>query len=131
MCAMGPEPVRLEGRVPEEFREEQEERMMKRFEKMGLQIMNRGQAASMMQGDPIAGVLGDPHKRTAAAQLLGQAYLTAYNMVRHNREKVEQIAEVLVERREMHGDEVVEMLERARLEEPEIDLLSEDTWPKV
>jgi ATP-dependent Zn protease len=131
MCAMGPEPVSLEGRVPEEFREEQEEQMMERFERMGNQIMRRGQAGSMMQGDPIGAVLSDPAKRKAAAQLLGQAYLTAYNLVRHNQEKVERIAEVLVERREMHGDEVVELLERARLEEPEIDLLKQDVWPRV
>jgi hypothetical protein len=49
----------------------------------------------------------------------------------HNQDKVEQIAEVLIERREMHGDEVLELLERARLKAPEIDLLDEAAWPKV
>jgi ATP-dependent Zn protease len=73
----------------------------------------------------------DGDKRQAAAQILGQAYVTAFNLIRHNQEKVEQIAEVLVERREMHGDEVLEMLDRARLEEPQIDLLDENAWPKV
>jgi ATP-dependent Zn protease len=131
MCAMSPEPVNFKGRVPEEFREEHEERVMKRFETIGLQIMRRGQGGNLMAADPIAGVLGDPHKRTAAAQLLGQAYVTAYHLIRHNQEQVEQIAEVLIERREMHGDEVVELLERARLREPEIDLLDEEAWPKV
>jgi ATP-dependent Zn protease len=131
MCAMGPEPVRLDGRVPEEFREEQEEQIMKRFEKIGLQIMRRGQGGSMMASDPIAAVLGDGDKRRAAAQLLGQAYVTAFHLVRRNREQVEQIAEVLIERRELHGDEVVELLERARLQEPTIDLLDEAAWPKV
>jgi ATP-dependent Zn protease len=131
MCAMGPEPVRLEGRVPEEFREEQEQQIMKRFEKIGLQIMNRGQAGGMMEANPIGGVLGDPDKRRAAAQLLGQAYVTAFHLVRKNKDKVEQIAEVLIERRELHGDEVVELLERARLREPEIDLLDQEAWPKV
>jgi cell division protease FtsH len=48
-----------------------------------------------------------------------------------NKDKVEQIAEVLVERREMHGDEVVELLDRAQLKVPEIDLLDEAAWPKV
>jgi ATP-dependent Zn protease len=131
MCAMAPEPADFKGRVPEEFREEQEERIMKRFERIGTQIMNRAQTGSMMHADPVGGVLADPDKRRAAAQLLGQAYLTAYNLIAHNQEKVEQIAEVLVERREMHGDEVVELLERARLEEPRIDLLDEKSWPKV
>jgi cell division protease FtsH len=131
MCAMGPEPVRLEGRVPEEFREEQEEEIMKRFEKIGVQIMRRGMGGSMFESNPIASVLSDRDKRTAAAQLLGQAYVTAYHLIRLNKDKIEQIAEVLVERRELHGDEVVELLERARLREPEIDLLDQEAWPKV
>jgi cell division protease FtsH len=131
MCAMSPEPVRLDGRVPEEFREEREERIMKRFEKIGVQIMRRGEGGSMMEANPVAAVLGDPDKRRAAAQLLGQAYVTAYNLIEHNQEKVEQIAEVLMERRELHGDEVIDLLERARLSEPEIDLLDESSWPKV
>jgi hypothetical protein len=92
--------------------------------------MNRS-GGGPFANDPLAGVLGDPDKRRAVAQLLGQAYLTAYNLVTHNREKVERIAEVLVERREMHGDEVVELLERAQLEQPDIDLLDEKAWPKV
>jgi hypothetical protein len=92
--------------------------------------MNRS-GGGMFANDPLAGVLGDPDKRAAVAQLLGQAYLTAYNLINHNRDKVEKIAEVLVERREMHGDEVVELLERAQLEQPNIDLLDEKTWPKV
>ena len=132
MSAMGPEPVRLEGRVPDEFRDEKEKELMERFEKIGLQIMRRGgMGGNMMAPDPITSVLGDHHKRTAAAQLLGQAYVTAHHVIAHNREKVEQIAEVLIERRELHGDEVVELLERARLEAPEIDLLDEAAWPKV
>jgi hypothetical protein len=36
-----------------------------------------------------------------------------------------------MERRELHGDEVIDLLERARLAEPEIDLLDESSWPKV
>lgn len=131
MCAMGPEPIDLTGRVPDEFREEQEQRIMDRFERIGVQIMNRAQTGGMMQTDAIGQILSDRDKRRAAAQLLGQAYVTAYNLVSHNRDKVERIAEVLVERREMHGDEVVELLERARLREPQIDLLDESSWPKV
>ena len=38
---------------------------------------------------------------------------------------------MLVERREMHGDEVVDLLDRARLRMPEIDLLDDATWPKM
>jgi ATP-dependent Zn protease len=131
MCAMAPEPVDLGGRVHEVEREEKTKEIMKRFEKIGSQIMNRAGSGSMLAHDPLDSVLGDQDKRRSVAILLGQAYVTAYNLVAHNKEKVEQIAEVLVERREMHGDEVVELLDRAKLQVPEIDLLDESAWPKV
>jgi hypothetical protein len=38
---------------------------------------------------------------------------------------------VLTERREMHGDEVVALLDAAELTEPEIDLLDERSWPRL
>ena len=84
-----------------------------------------------MQADPISSVLMDPMKRTAVAQLLGQAYVTAYNLVRNNREPVERIADALVERRELHGDEVVGLLDSVGLRKPQIDLLEPATWPKL
>ena len=36
-----------------------------------------------------------------------------------------------MERRELYGDEVIEVLESAKLEKPEVDLLDEESWPKV
>jgi ATP-dependent Zn protease len=76
-------------------------------------------------------VLGDRDKRQSAAQLLGQAYLTAYATVEANRESVEKVADVLVERKEMHGDEVVDLLNEVSLTKPQIRLLDESTWPRV
>ncbi len=84
-----------------------------------------------MVSDPIAAVLNDREKRRSAAQLLGQAYLTAYATVTANRDCVEHVADTLIERKEMHGDEVVELLNGAGLVKPEIDVLDEGTWPKV
>ena len=72
-----------------------------------------------------------PAKREAAAQILGQAYITAVCLVRHNREQVAQIAEVLVQRKELHGDEVVDVLDAAQLEPPVIDVNDESIWPKL
>jgi ATP-dependent Zn protease len=132
MCGMGPEPINLNGRRfdSEEQREEAEEAYMKRFERIGSQIMNR--AAGMREsGDPIAAVLSDPGKRRAAAQILGQAYITAVCLIRHNREQVLHIAETLIERRELHGDEVVRVLDAAQLEAPAIDLDDESIWPRL
>ena len=44
---------------------------------------------------------------------------------------VERVAEVLIERREMHGDEVVELLDSLELKVPETDLLEDAVWPRV
>src|SRR4029078_7067892 len=84
MAGMGPEPLDLRGRVPKELLDETEQRLMERFERIGLQIVNPASSGSAMQGDPIASVLSDPSKRRAAAQILGQAYITAACCVRHN-----------------------------------------------
>jgi ATP-dependent Zn protease len=130
-AGMGPEPLDLRGRVPKELLEETEQRIMDRFEKIGLQIMNRASAGSALQGDWIASSLGDPAKRRAAAQILGQAYITALCCVRHNREAVARIAEVLVQKKELYGDEVVDLLRESDLEAPVIDILDESIWPKL
>jgi cell division protease FtsH len=132
MCGMGAEPINLNGRrfATEEEREEAEERVMKRFERIGTQIMNRA-AGQREAGDPMASILGDPAKKVAAAQILGQAYITALCLIRHNREQTLRVAETLVERKELHGDEVVEVLDAAGLEAPYIDVNDETMWPKL
>jgi hypothetical protein len=109
-----------------------ERRVEKRFEEIGMRIMQRaGGAGGMLEQDPIAGVLSDPWKRSLAAQILGQAYLSAYHVVLQNREGAERVADVLVDRREVHGDEVTELLDACRLTKPAIDLLDEGSWPRL
>jgi hypothetical protein len=105
--------------------------MLKRFEMIGVQIMNRTSGGGPFAENPIAGVLADRDKRELAAQILGQAYVSAYNLVRLNREAVEKIADELVERREVFGDELVAILDGVGLEKPEVDLSQEDSWPKM
>jgi ATP-dependent Zn protease len=131
MWAMTPQPVDLDGRfATEEDEEAERQKIMDRFEKLGRQMMNRTQMGGPMQADPIGAVLGDPDKRRTAAQLLGQAYVTAYNLVRHNREAVARVADTLIERRELHGDEVTDLLDSVDLHKPEIDFLDPEAWPK-
>jgi cell division protease FtsH len=131
MSGMGPEPLDLRGRVSKERLPEVEKELMERFERIGLLIMNRARQSSAMDSDPIASVLGDPAKRSAAAQIIGQAYLTAVCCIRENREAVAAVAEALVQRKELYGDEVVELLEAADPRAPAIDVLDETIWPKV
>jgi ATP-dependent Zn protease len=128
---MGPTPVDLSDRIEnKERREEEEERLEKRFEKLGTQIMHRS-GGSMLNDDGVSGVLADGGKRRLAAALIGQAFVIAYNTIRHNREGTDYVASRLVSAGELYGDDVVQVLEDARLERPEIDLLDEDAWPVI
>jgi ATP-dependent Zn protease len=102
-----------------------------RLEEIGNRIMNRASSGSAMMHDPIGNILSSNSKRAAIAQLLGQAYVTAYTLMAQNRSSLEQIADTLVERKEMHGDEVIDLLASVGLKRPEIDLTDDTTWPKV
>jgi hypothetical protein len=48
-----------------------------------------------------------------------------------NKDKIQKIADELIARREIYGDELVELLERAKLEPPTIDYTDDATWPRI
>ncbi|HSC92691.1 MAG TPA: AAA family ATPase [Gaiellaceae bacterium] len=129
-AAMGPEPIDVTP-MDDESEEQARERVMKRFERIGTQIMNRTSSGGPFDQNPIGGVLGDPSKRAMAAQILGQAYVLAHNLVRENRDAVQAIADELIDRKEIFGDDLVALLDRQELRRPAIDYSSEDAWPKV
>jgi cell division protease FtsH len=136
-CGMAPENPQDNGRsngtVVRRTRaaETKKDEIMERFEKIGVQIMNRTGNGGALGSDPLSGVLGDPDKRRLAAQLLGQAYVSAYALISHNKKAVEQIADALIEKKELFGDELVEILENAKLKIPTIDLKQAKAWPAV
>ncbi len=131
VSAMAPERVDLDGKFTRRSEEDEaREKIMKRFEALGTGIMNRAQGGAQT-GDYLGAVLMDPHKRAAASQIIGQAFVIAWNFVDQNKAAVESVAETLIERKEMHGDEVVEMLDEVGLVKPLIDLTEERSWPKV
>jgi ATP-dependent Zn protease len=131
-AGMGPQRIQFNGRFDDEAEEAKaRRRVMRKFEEIGTQLMNRASSGSQLNGAPIANVLGDPFKRAMVAQLLGQAFVTAYWLVEANREAVERIADTLLERREMFGDEVVELLDSVHLTVPDVDVLDESRWPKL
>ena len=99
---------------------------MRRFQRIGTQIVNRTGAGQME-----AGVLRDPSQRAMVEQLLGQAYLAAHHLIEANRGAVERIADELVARRELYGDEVLELLDRQELKLPELDLTRDEAWPRL
>jgi ATP-dependent Zn protease len=132
-CAMAPERLELtDGFTPKRGQSEDDvrEEIAKKYERIGIQIMNRAGGGNH-QHDPMASVLGDPAKRAMAAQLLGQAYVAAHQLIEHNKPGVEQVADVLVEKRELHGDEILGLLESAKLEIPQSDPMNEESWPKL
>ncbi len=131
-CAMAPERIQFadgfkppRGKTEDEVREE----IRLKYQRIGDQIMNRSSGG--IHGDPLAGVMGDPSKRGMAAQLLGQAYVAAHQLIEHNRDGVEKVADTLVERRELHGDEIVNLLDSVKLEIPAADPLKDESWPKL
>jgi ATP-dependent Zn protease len=126
--AMGADPVHISGSL--EF-DEDVEAVMKRLERIGSAIMNRSGGSGLMGENPVASVLGSADKRRAAAQVLGQAYVTAYALMAANRDALERIADALVERKELHGDEVGALLDSVGLRRPQLDLMDASTWPAV
>jgi cell division protease FtsH len=124
-AGMGPESLDLGDRSDAM----EEERVLKRFEEIGLKLMNR--TGSIQDHDVAASVLMDRDKRSLAAQLVGQAYVTAHNFVRQNQKGIEKIADEVVARKEIYGDDLVELLDGAKLQPANIDLLEEKTWPTL
>ena len=127
-CAMAPEPVSANG---VRKKDEETKRMVEeRLRKIGTQIMMRA-GSSPMHGDQIASVTGDRDKRMLVTQFLGEAFVTAYHLIQHNKEQVEKVAEAIIDKREVYGNELLELLDEAKLEVPEVDLTKEEAWPRI
>ncbi len=104
---------------------------MKRFERIGRTLMNRTRGSADFHADPIAAILRDPFKQAVAAQILGQAYVIAVNLVVSNKAAVDEIAAHLAEKRELFGDELIELLDAKDLVKPELDYTKDETWPRM
>jgi ATP-dependent Zn protease len=126
-AGMGPEPLDVDERLDAK----DEAAVLRRFEEIGLQLMNRTGGGGPFAHDPVASVLSDRDKRRTAAQIVGQAYVTAHNLVLHNRTGIERIADQVVARREIYGDELLDLLNESKLKAPRVDLLEEASWPML
>jgi hypothetical protein len=104
---------------------------MKRFEDIGVRLLNRTNGGGPMAADPISSVLGDPRKRVYAAQFLGEAFVTAYNLIRINKDKIEHVADTVIEKKEIYGDDLVRLLDAEKFARPEIDWTAPETWPNL
>jgi ATP-dependent Zn protease len=131
-AGMGPQWIELNGfKFADETEKESRKRIMRHFEEIGLQLMNRTRGSADFGGDPIASVLQDPSKRALAAQILGQAYVTAENFIAANKDAVERIADAVIEKQELYGDDLRRLLDEQHLQRPEIDWTKDETWPQM
>ena len=134
MAGMAPDRIELNGSLPsDEARAEARERISRRFQEIGGQLMNRSGAGGPgdVQHNPLGAVFADRQKRELATEILGQAYVKAYNLIRANKEGVERIADELIERKDLYGNELVALLDSVDLKKPEVDLTEEETWPNL
>jgi hypothetical protein len=127
---MAPAPIDLSDRIADrEEREKEEQRVLARFEKLGYQLMHR--SGSSLDSAPYAASMGDTEKRRLVAGLIGQSFVIAWNTIRLNRAGTEYVADRLIEAGELYGDDVVGLLDGARLNKPVIDVLDEASWPMI
>jgi len=118
-------------RVPDVGSPDAEREVMARYEALGTRLMNRAYEPQGDRSSAISATLDDDAKRAMVAQFLGQAFATAYWFVHHNRDATARVADALVERREMYGDEVVGLLDSLSLSIPDIDPRDEAQWPRI
>ena len=57
--------------------------------------------------------------------------MNAYQLILQNKDSIERFADTLVVRRELYGDELIELLNSVGLKEPVVDLEKVETWPTL
>jgi cell division protease FtsH len=130
-CGMAPPRPDLNGGFKKaEDADEAVKAIKDKCRRIGTQVMLRS-GAGAMHDDQSRAVFGDPDKRALATEFLGLAFIAAYHLVDHNKEKVERIAETVIQRKELYGNELVKLLDDAKLEIPTVDLTKDEAWPKI
>ena len=118
-AGMAPMPIDLKGKTfPNEDEEKSKQRVRRRFEDIGMRLVSWG--ATLPQGQ---------RKNAYAAQILGEAFTTAYNAIRVNKDAVDFIADTVLEKQEIFGDELMHLLNSQNLIKPDIDWTAEESWP--
>ena len=122
-AGMSPLPIDLHGKTfADETEEQTRERILKRLEDIGSRLMNRTSAGWE--------ALGDPRKRAYAAQFIGEAFVIAYNLILDNKDQIEAVANAVIEKKEIYGDDLVGLLDAQKFQRPEVDWTNEAVWPK-
>ena len=124
--AMGPERVPM----PATMTHSEEAAARKKLDDYFLDTGGKLLAVASL-GDHYANILRAPDKRAMAARIVGQAYLVAYKFAEQNRDAISRVADELVERRELNGDEITELMDSLHMKPAVVDYLEERTWPRL
>ena len=123
-AGMAPKPIEVNGAVFDGVSGERAQRRIeKRLEDLGNRILNR--AVNVNEA------LSDRAKRPLVARFIGEAFITAYAFVETNKDAVEKIADELIAKEEIYGNELVALLDDQHLVKPEIDWTKDETWPRI
>ena len=74
-------------------------------------------------------VLGSRGKGDLADEMVGHLFLIAYTFAVQNREAIRIVADVLVEKRELYGEEISRLMNSVGLVAARVDYLDEQSWP--
>jgi ATP-dependent Zn protease len=98
-----------------------------RAEMIGYRLIAQSAALQPPQGDanPVAAILRERDKARDTAQILGSAYVDCWRLMLKNKEAIDTLARVLVEKKELVGREIDELLDTVHLVGPE----PADAWP--
>jgi hypothetical protein len=57
--------------------------------------------------------------------------VTAYNAIQHNKAATERVAEAVLDKSEIFGDDLIRLLDAQKLEKPQIEWTKEESWPRM
>ncbi len=97
-----------------------------RAQQIGERLVSRaGAAGSALEGNVIATILNNHSTSRDVAQILGIAYVDVWRLMEKNRDAIDRLAHVLVEKQELVGREIDELLNSVKLVGPD----GADAWP--
>lgn len=109
---------------------ENDQWIVERFEKVGARLMNASHSDAQ---DVIGVIMKNPDKKRDAYRFLGHAFVSAWNFIEMNQDRVEAVAQKLVAEKEIFGDELNRLLDEQDLQRFEYlnieNFASARAWP--
>jgi ATP-dependent Zn protease len=98
-----------------------------RAEMIGFRLIAQSAGLQSPIGDPnpVAAILHERDKARDVAQILGSAYVDCWRLMLKNKDAIDRLARVLVEKKELVGREIDELLDNVHLVGPD----AADAWP--